>query len=83
MIGIKLEKGWRFKKYDGGNNINSMQQIHIFRGNLEIHMLQHDRYDYHVKHSIRKSESYNSYIDKFWIYEEAKVAIMKLMRKLF
>ena len=82
MIGIKLDKGWNFSKYDGGSPINSIQQIEIFKGKFKINMLQKNKWSYRVVFSKNTLKKYDSFVLNFGTYEEAKRKIKSLMEIL-
>lgn len=82
MIGIKLEKDWKFSKYDNDSPINSIQQIEVHKKEFKINMLQKDKWDYRVLFSKNTANKYDSFVLNFETYQEAKRKIKSLMRLL-
>ena len=72
MIGIKLEKGWKFAKYEKGGKINSIAQTKVIKGDTQILMNSLTLHQgFQIKFDRNTPKKYDSIIMKFKKYVEA------------
>ncbi len=80
---IKLEKGWKFAKYQSGSKMNSIAQTKVIKGDTQILMNSLTLHrGFQIKFDRNTYKKYDSIIMKFKKYAEAIDHFQALMRML-
>lgn len=83
MAEIKLEKGWKFAKYEKGGKMNSIAQTKVIKGDTQISMNSLTLHrGFKINFNRNTPKKYDSIVMNFKKSEEAIAHFQSLMRML-